>query len=124
VGQREFNRAERVGDQLQRELAALIRSELEDPRVGAVTVTGVECSRDLAHARVYVATARGEDPAAAIAALNHAAGFLRARLGRRVRLRSLPRLRFLHDVTLERAERIDALIEQGLGRGVTGERER
>ena len=62
------------------------------------------------HAKVLVTPARGTDGDASVEALNHAAGFLRSRLGRRVRMRRLPRLVFEHDRTLERALRIDALI--------------
>ncbi len=112
---RGFARTDRVGDQIQRELSALIRDELKDPRVGMVTLTGVEVSRDLAHARVYV-TALGEAQAvqAAIAALNGAAGFLRRGLGQRMVLRSVPRLRFIHDESIDRGIRLSQLIEEAV----------
>ena len=108
----ECGRSVRVADQIRRELAVLVSREVADPRVGEVTVSGVEVSPDLRHARVLVTPGRGTDGDASAAALNHAAGFLRSRLARRVRLRHVPRLVFEHDRTLERALRIEALIDR------------
>ena len=107
----EFGRSVRVADQIQRELAVLVARDVSDPRVGEVTVSGVDLSPDLRHARVLVTPGRGTDGDASASALNHAAGFLRSRLARRVRLRRLPHLVFEHDRTLEQALRIDALID-------------
>ena len=107
----EFGRSVRVADQIQRELAGLVARDLADPRVGEVTISGVDVSPDLRHARVLVTPGRDTDGDASASALNHAAGFLRSRLARRIRLRRLPRLVFEHDRTLERALRIDALID-------------
>ena len=107
----EFGRSVRVADQIQRELAVLVARDVADPRVGEVTISGVDLSPDMRHARVLVTPGRGTDGDASASALNHAAGFLRSRLARRVRLRRLPRLVFEHDRTLERALRIDALID-------------
>lgn len=107
----EFGRSVRVADQIQRELAVLVARDVSDPRVGEVTVSGVDLSPDLRHARVLVTPGRGTDGDASASALNHAAGFLRSRLARRVRLRRLPHLVFEHDRTLEQALRIDALLD-------------
>ena len=107
----EFGRSVRVADQIQRELAVLVARDVADPRVGEVTISGVDLSPDMRHARVLVTPGRGTDGDASASALNHAAGFLRSRLARRVRLRRLPRLVFEHDRTLEQALRIDALID-------------
>lgn len=107
----EFGRSVRVADQIQRELAVLVARDVSDPRVGEVTISGVDLSPDLRHARVLVTPGRGTDGDTSASALNHAAGFLRSRLARRVRLRRLPHLVFEHDRTLERALRIDALID-------------
>ena len=109
----EFGRSVRVADQIQRELAVLVARDVADPRVGEVTISGVDLSPDMRHARVLVTPGRGTDGDASASALNHAAGFLRSRLARRVRLRRLPRLVFEHDRTLEQALRIDALIDGG-----------
>ena len=110
MGHTGYSRSIRVADQLQREVALLVAREVADPRVGEVTVSGVDLSPDMRHARVLVTPARGTNGDASVEALNRASGFLRSRLGRRVRMRRLPRLVFEHDRTLERALRIDALI--------------
>jgi ribosome-binding factor A len=113
---REFSRSLRVADQIQRELAVLIRDEVKDPRMGMVSISGVEVSRDMAHAKVFVSVL-GEEKVAAdsLEALNHAAGFLRRELGRSMRLRSVPQLRFIHDRSLEEGARMSALIDEALG---------
>ena len=80
---RHSQRAHRVGDQIQRELADLLANEVKDPRVGPVTVTGVDVSADLSHATVRFTQLAGKEQAeAAVAALTRAAGFLRSELGR------------------------------------------
>lgn len=105
----------RVGEQIHRELADLIRSELKDPGIGMITLGDVEVSRDLAHARVYY-TVLGEGQAieASSAALRRAAGFLRRELGRRMRLRIVPELKFVYDESQARGDRLDALIAQAV----------
>jgi ribosome-binding factor A len=113
---REFSRSLRVADQIQRELAVLIRDEVKDPRMGMVSISGVEVSRDMAHAKVYVSVLGDEQSAAdSLEALNHAAGFLRRELGRSMRLRTVPQLRFIHDRSLEEGARMSALIDEALG---------
>lgn len=112
MGHTEYSRSIRVADQIQRELALLVARDVADPRVGDVTVSGVDLSPDLKHAKVLVTPSRDTDGDAAALALNRAAGFLRSRLARRVRMRRLPRLVFEHDRTLEMALHIDALIDE------------
>jgi len=112
MGRRDSSRIARVGDQIQRQLAQILATELADARVPAVTVSGVEVSRDLRNARVFLTPPAGSDPDTVLRAVNHAASFLRRRLGERVRMKYLPRLRFEYDVTLDRAERLAALLEQ------------
>lgn len=111
-GEHGFTRNERVAGQLRREIAQLIWSEIQDPRLGPVTVTDVEVSRDLSHAKVFVATSRTETIKDSLKALRHAAGFLRRRLGQQMRLRSVPELHFEHDDSAERGERIDQLLAE------------
>ena len=111
MGRTEYSRSIRVADQIQREIALLVARELADPRVGEVTVSGVDLSPDMRNAKVLVTPGHETDGDASVDALNRAAGFLRSRLGRRVRLRRVPRLVFEHDRTLEQALRIDALID-------------
>jgi ribosome-binding factor A len=108
---REFQRSTRVAEQLQRELAGLIGRVLEDPRAGLVTVTAVEVSKDLAYAKVFVSSlGEGLKHDELVAKLQQGAGFLRHELGRAMRLRIIPELRFQYDETEERAARLEALI--------------
>lgn len=113
---REFSRTRRVAEQIQRELATLIREEVKDPRLGMVSVSGVEVSRDMGHAKVYVSVLGDEEiTEASLEVLRHAAGFLRHELGRRMVIRSVPQLRFIHDRSLEQGARMSALIDEALG---------
>lgn len=109
---KEFSRTARVGSQMRRDLAELIRDRVRDPRLGMVTIQAVQVSRDLSHARVYYtllgeAAARKENQAI----LDRSAAFLRGELGRRLRLRVVPQLQFVYDESVERGEYLDSLIE-------------
>lgn len=104
------HRPDRVADQIRRILADLLRGEVRDPRVGFVTVTGVEISSDLRHARIAFSVLGDTKPEEATRALRRATPFLRRSLGREMSLRHVPELRFIHDTTLERAQRIDDLL--------------
>jgi ribosome-binding factor A len=108
-------RARRVADQIQRELAELLREELKDPRVRMVTVTGVDVSADLAHAKVYFTSLVGEEERREIAAgLARAGGFLRTALGRRMRIHNIPELHFIHDASVEEGVRLSRLIDDAV----------
>jgi ribosome-binding factor A len=112
---REFSRASRIADQIQRDLSGLIRQEIKDPRVGLVTITAVDVTRDLSHAKIYVSSLA--DAAAAeqsVEALQHAAGFLRRQLGRTLKIRSIPQLQFLYDASVERGVRLSHLIDEAV----------
>ena len=112
---REFSRTDRVGSQLQRELAEVIRSEMDDPRLGMVTIQEVRVSRDFSYAKVFFTVMGNSLDVREIAAtLNDAAAFLRHELGSRVVLRTLPELRFIHDESVERGERLSSLIDQAV----------
>jgi len=108
------NRAQRVAEQIQRDLAELIAREVRDPRVGLVTLSGVELSPDYAHAKVYF-TVIGSDPESAAAGLTAAAGHLHNLLFKRLAIHTVPRLAFVHDASLERGFAMDGLIRQALG---------
>jgi ribosome-binding factor A len=113
---RDHSRTLRVAEQIQRELAELIRLELKDPRVGMATLTDVEVSADYAHAKVFFTTlGTGDQIAAATAGLNHAAGFLRHELGQRIKLRGIPQLHFIYDESVERGVRLSRLIDEAVG---------
>jgi ribosome-binding factor A len=102
------NRSFRVADQIQRDVAELIR-ELKDPRVGMCTINSVEVSPDYAHAKIYFSLLVG-DPEQSTAALNEAAGFLRNGLFKRLAIHTVPTLHFQFDRTTERAADLSALI--------------
>ena len=104
------NRGFRVADQIQRDLAELIR-ELKDPRIGLVTLNSVEVSPDYAHAKVYFSQLLGDNEACT-AALNEAAGFLRNGLFKRLQIHTVPTLHFLFDRTTEHAAELSALIRE------------
>ncbi len=109
-----FSRADRVAGQLRRELAQLIWAEVKDPRVGSVSVTDVEVTRDLAHAKVYLASNDPDSIKDSLRALGRAQGFLRRRLGQMLRMRAVPELHFRHDDSIERGAQLDALIAQAV----------
>ena len=108
-------RRARIADQIQRELAELIRLEIRDPRVGMVTLTAVEISRDQSHAKVFF-TVLGPDAAAKDAreGLQRAAGFLRTGLAHRLSTRSVPELHFAYDESIERGVRLSRLIDEAM----------
>ncbi len=116
---REFSRTDRIADQIQRDLAELIRGGLKDPRLGMVTVNGVEVSRDLGFADVYVTllTINDVDENSAevktsIGILNKAAGYLRSELGRQIKLRTIPQLRFHYDSSVGQGRKMERLISE------------
>ncbi len=104
------NRGFRVADQIQRDLAELIR-DLKDPRIGMVTLHAVEVTPDYAHAKVFFSLLIGQ-PQECEAALNEAAGFLRNGLFKRLSIHTVPTLHFVFDRTTERAAELNLLIQQ------------
>ena len=114
---REFTRAERVSDAVQQEIAVLIRDEVRDPRIGMVSVTDVEVSRDLAYAKVYI-TFLGDRSQGhideAVTALNGASGYLRKLLASNIKLRITPKLTFLFDESGRRGQHLSALIDRAI----------
>ncbi|BCD84856.1 ribosome-binding factor A [Pseudomonas solani] len=115
---KEYSRTQRIGDQMQRELASLIQREIKDPRLGLVTITGCDVARDLSHAKVFI-TVMGQDDNPEVikqntAILNDAAGFLRMQLGRAMKLRTVPQLHFNYDASIRRGVELSALIERAV----------
>ena len=104
------NRSHRVADQIQRDLADLIRG-LKDPRIGLLTIQAVDVTPDYAHAKVFFSLLVG-DPAACEDALNEAAGFLRNGLFKRLAIHTVPSLHFVFDRTTERAAEMNMLIRE------------
>ena len=112
---KEYARTQRVADSLQRELASIIQREVRDPRVGMVSITGVEVSRDLGHARVYytvMGSDSSEEAAESTAALNRASGFLRSQLSRDSSMRSVPQLKFYFDSSVGRGRELEDQIQR------------
>lgn len=107
-----FQRSERVAEQVRRDLADLIRTELKDPRVGMISLTEVELTPDYAHAKVYFTTLNADHLDDIQRGLKRAAGFLRRELGRRIHIHTLPELHFVYDASLERGASLSQLIDQ------------
>jgi ribosome-binding factor A len=116
---KEFSRTRRVADQIQRNMAELIQMELGDPRLGMVTVTAVEVTKEFESARVFF-TVLGKELGdnsqieETAAALNHAAGFLRSALAKRLKLRTTPKLIFVYDSSMERGNQLTDLINSAV----------
>jgi ribosome-binding factor A len=105
-------RAQKIADRIRGDLSELIIQEVHDPRMHGISITDVTVDRELAYADVYVSALEGSQRAPeVIAGLEHAAGYLRSELAKRIELRVFPRLRFHWDVTFERAERIEQLLD-------------
>jgi len=111
---REFGREERVGAELHRELALILRDEVRDPRLNKVTIQEVRVVRDLSHARVFFTLMDRDQAKKVEQALNKAASFLRRRLGEVVKLRVIPQLHFEYDHSLENGLRLSSLIDKAV----------
>lgn len=108
-----FSRRDRVSEQIRRELADLIGTELKDPRVGMISLTEVEVSADYAHAKVFYSSLAGSEGLDSVqAGLQHAAGFLRSELGKRISVHMTPQLHFVFDDSLERGAQLSKLISE------------
>jgi ribosome-binding factor A len=114
---KEFARHQRVAEQLQRELADLLQFEVKDPRVSMVTITEVEVTGDLAHAKVYYSVPENS-PELALG-LSKASGFLRTQLSQRMLMRTVPQLHFVHDASIERGMRLSKLIDDAVAQDST-----
>jgi ribosome-binding factor A len=104
-------RPEKLGDLIQRELSDLLQRELRDPRVAMVTITAVDVSPDLSHAKVLFTIFEKARLAETLVGLKRSAGFLRSQLARRIKLYTTPELRFVYDESVERGDRLSRLIE-------------
>ncbi len=107
-----FQRSDRVAEQIRRDLADLIRTELKDPRVGMISLTDVQLTPDYAHAKVFFTTLQSEHLEEIQAGLKRASGFLRRELGRRIHIHTLPELHFVFDNSLEHGANMSLLIDQ------------
>jgi ribosome-binding factor A len=107
-------RSERIADLIRQELARLLREEVRDPRIGFVTITEVDLSPDLKHARVYLTT-MGDDAETTLKGLRKAAPFLRRALASGCNLRFTPQLRFLFDESVDTGFRVERLLQEMKG---------
>lgn len=107
------SRGQRVAEQIARDLAEIIPLEVRDPRVGLVTITGCEITPDYAHARVFF-TVIGSDPAQCEAGLAAAAGMLRNKIFKKLRIHTVPTLHFVHDTSVERGFEMDRVINEAM----------
>jgi ribosome-binding factor A len=105
-------RVSRVGEQIKKEIVDIVRNDIKDPRVGFVTITGVEASGDLQHAKVHVSVFGDEEQRkGTMEALQKASGFIRSEIGRRIRLRRTPELHFKLDTSLDYSTRISEVLK-------------
>ncbi|MDX1823488.1 MAG: 30S ribosome-binding factor RbfA [Thiohalomonadales bacterium] len=112
---KDFSRTRRVGEQIQRELAVLLQREVRDPRLGQVTISAVEVTRDLSLATVYFTVlGKEQDHMAIQKALEKASGFLRHALGERMVMRSIPHLKFVYDDSISRGATLSSLIDEAV----------
>ena len=104
-------RPQKLGDLIQRELSELLQRELRDPRVGMITLTGVDVSPDFSHAKVFFTVLDAQKLEEARVGLKRAAGFLRSQLAKRIKMYTTPELRFEYDESVERGDRLSRLID-------------
>ena len=107
-----FQRSDRVAEQVRRDLAELIRTELKDPRVGMISLTEVRLTPDYAHAKVFFTTLNTEHLEEIERGLKRASGFLRRQLGLRINIHTLPELHFVYDNSLEHGASMSQLIDK------------
>ena len=111
---REFARTDRVAQEIQREIAVILQREIKDPRLGMLTVSSVEITRDLAYAKVFVTFFDDSDEVVkeSVALLNDAAGYIRSILAKTLRARIMPNLRFVYDKSLAEGVRMTSIVNQ------------
>ena len=113
---REYARTDRVGQQIQKEIAVILMREIKDPRLSMTTVSAVEVTRDLAYAKVFVTffNDNQDDIKASLEVLAEAEGYIRSLLGKRLRARIMPHLRFIYDSSMSEGVRMSALVDQAV----------
>jgi ribosome-binding factor A len=113
---REFARTDRVGQEIQKEIATILMREVKDPRLAMTTVSAVELTRDLAYAKIFVTffTNEASEIKSSIEVLNDAAGFVRSLLAKKLRARIMPHLRFVYDSSMAEGVRMSSLVDQAV----------
>lgn len=110
---KDYARTDRIAEQIQRELAQLIRLQVKDPRVTKVTITGVEVTKDYSHAKIFYTTLDGASKQLQ-EGLDRTSGFLRSQLAHAMKLRVIPLLHFVYDASIERGTHLSQLIDQAV----------
>lgn len=120
---REYARTDRVGQQIQKEIAVILMREIKDPRLSMTTVSAVEVTRDLAYAKVFVTffNDNEDEIKASLEVLAEAEGYIRSLLGKRLRARIMPHLRFVYDKSMAEGVRMSALVDQAVASDSHGE---
>ncbi|HKY05513.1 MAG TPA: 30S ribosome-binding factor RbfA [Blastocatellia bacterium] len=117
-------RPERLAEQIREEVSLILAGEVEDPRVGFVTVTDAKVTPDLRHAKIFVSVlGTDEEIAESLKALNHASGYVRSQLGAVLRIRRVPDLHFVHDDTVRTATRIEEILSEEVEKARERERD-
>jgi len=113
---REYARTDRVGQQIQKEIAIILMREIKDPRLSMTTVSAVEVTRDLAYAKVFVTFFDDDDDKikSSVEVLNEAEGYIRSLLAKRLRARIMPHLRFVYDQSMAEGVRMSSLVDQAV----------
>ncbi|MCI2285318.1 30S ribosome-binding factor RbfA [Colwellia sp. MSW7] len=113
---REYARTDRVGQQIQKEIAVILMREIKDPRLSMTTVSAVEVTRDLAYAKVFVTffNDNADEVKESLEVLAEAEGYIRSLLGKRLRARIMPHLRFIYDSSMSEGVRMSALVDQAV----------
>lgn len=109
---KEFSRSHRVAEQMRRELADLLQFEVKDPRIGMITITEVEVTGDMAHAKIFYSAAKASD--AVQKGLEKSSGFLRTQLAKRMLLRTVPQLHFVYDASIDNGMKMAQLINEAI----------
>ncbi|SDC87647.1 ribosome-binding factor A [Paenibacillus sp. UNCCL117] len=106
-------RVGRVGEQIKKEISQIIQSELKDPRIGFITVTGVDVTNDYSQAKVYLSVlGTDEQREETLKALGRSSGFIRSELGKRIRIRKIPDLQFKFDASIDYGSKIQSILHQ------------
>ena len=113
---REYARTDRVGQQIQKEIAVILMREIKDPRLSMTAVSAVEVTRDLAYAKVFVTffNDNADEIKASLEVLAEAEGYIRSLLGKRLRARIMPHLRFIYDSSMTEGVRMSALVDKAI----------
>ncbi|NCO67023.1 MAG: ribosome-binding factor A [Nitrospirae bacterium CG_4_10_14_0_8_um_filter_41_23] len=112
-----YKRSQRVGDLLREEIADIVIHRLKDPRIGFVTITGVDVTDDIKISKIYVSILRDEDKKTTLEILNSAKSFIRSELSKRLRMKSIPSIEFILDASIEYGNKIDKLLKKIEGEG-------